>query len=151
METNTASANQVRLKCVMDGGKLRVRILTPGYYNHANCQFPRHMRADGRLYNVPVDAVALITSRGKYYYTVTKKSSIKLLSDEEALAEDIARLVVYEDGATDECAICMSSPKCMVIIPCGHFYTCAECTGQIKSCPVCRCVITHSINKIHMG
>ena len=30
--------------------KLRVRIVTPGYKNEANCQFPRAIRAEGLKY-----------------------------------------------------------------------------------------------------
>ena len=138
----------LRLQCIKEGSKLRVRILSQGYYNQANCQFPRDMRVEGRFYEVPRESVALITSRGKYFYSITKKSTINVLNATDA--DQVTNMVVYEDDACTDCAICMSNPKCMVIVPCGHFYTCEVCTVKIMECPICRSSITKSINKAHM-
>ena len=76
----------VRLKCVKIGSKLRVRILTPGYFTNANCQFPKDLRVEGRMYDVDVDAVKLVT-RNKNFYSITKKSAIKIVSDVDALTD----------------------------------------------------------------
>ena len=35
----------IRLKCI------KVGILTPGYFTDANCQFPRELRVEDRLYD----------------------------------------------------------------------------------------------------
>lgn len=48
METNT-----VRLKCVKEKGKLRVKIVSQGYHHDDNCQFPRNIRQEGNEYLVP--------------------------------------------------------------------------------------------------
>ena len=130
----------VTLKCIKEGSKLRVRIVTPGYYNEANCQFPRDLREEGRQFTVPANAVSLITSRGKWFYAVKNFITV---NNEQALK-------VYEDTETMECAICYDQPKCMVLIPCGHYHTCTTCTGKIKTCPICRVPITKSINKALM-
>ena len=42
----------VELKCIKEGSKLRVRILSPGYLANANCQFPRDIRIEGLRYKV---------------------------------------------------------------------------------------------------
>ena len=143
----------VRLKCVKIGSKLRVRILTPGYFTNANCQFPKDLRVEGRMYDVDVDAVKLVT-RNKNFYSITKKSAIKIVSDVDALTdllnETKINITIYEDNSSDDCAICMTEEKCMIIVPCGHYYTCASCTELIKKCPICRCGITKSINKSQM-
>ena len=143
----------VRLKCVKIGSKLRVRIVTPGYFTNANCQFPKDLRVEGRMYDVDVDAVKLVT-RNKNFYSITKKSAIKIVSDVDALTdllnETKINITVYQDNASDDCAICMTEEKCMIIVPCGHYYTCATCTALIKKCPICRCGITKSINKSQM-
>ena len=135
----------VTLKCIKEGSKLRVRIVTQGYYNEANCQFPRDLREEGRQFTVPAHAVSLITSRGKWFYSVKNKSLITVNSEEV-----LTSLKVYEDTETVECAICYDQPKCMVLIPCGHYHTCATCTGKIMTCPICRVTITKSINKALM-
>jgi hypothetical protein len=143
----------VRLKCIKVGSKLRVRILTPGYFTNANCQFPKDLRVEGRLYDVPVSAVTLVT-RNKNFYSITKKSAIKIVLDIDCLTDSFAdakiNIKVYEDNASDDCAICMTNEKCMIIVPCGHYYTCASCTALIKKCPICRCGFTKAINKSQM-
>ncbi len=48
----------VRLQCVKEGSKLRVRIISHGYNHDANCQFPRNIRAPGRQYSVPISDVS---------------------------------------------------------------------------------------------
>jgi hypothetical protein len=144
----------IRLKCVKDAGQLRIRIITPGYYREANCQFPRDLRVEGRLYDVDVNAIKLITSRGKYFYSVRQKSAIKVLTPEQLQEETIANLAnmsIYEDTTTNDCTICMEAPKAIIIIPCGHYYTCSECTSRLDKCPICRCEISQRINKSDMG
>lgn len=37
------------LKCVKEGSKLRIKIISDGYLNSANCQFPRALRVMGGL------------------------------------------------------------------------------------------------------
>ena len=131
----------VRLKCVKVDSKLRIRIISPGYYNTANCQFPRDLREEGRVYEVKPEDITLIT-RTKNYYNI-KKSGIKILSDLDL----ISTLKIFEDTQSDDCAICMSEEKCMIITPCGHYYTCASCTTKINKCPICRIPFTKSIHK----
>jgi len=133
----------VRLKCVKVDGKLRVRIISPGYLNNANCQFPKDIRLENRIYEVNFNQVTLVTRTNKNYYNV-KKGHIKFIDEIEHLLE---KLKVFEDTSSDDCAICMSFEKCMVIVPCGHYYTCEECTKKIKTCPICRIPFKISINK----
>lgn len=71
-------ADQVLLQCTRAGGKLRVRILSPGYFRDANCQFPRSIRSDGQLYSVAPRSVRLVQSAsGRNFYRVSQP--IKLL------------------------------------------------------------------------
>jgi len=142
----------VRLKCIKIGSKLRVRILTSGYFTNANCQFPKDLRIEGRLYDVAADAVVLIT-RNKNYYSVSKKAVIKIISEYciDELTDCFKSIKVFEDNASDDCAICMTNEKCMIIVPCGHYYTCIECTKKINKCPICRINFTKSINKSQMS
>jgi len=39
------SEEVVRLQCVKVNGKLRIRVVSPGFNLDANCQFPRNIRA----------------------------------------------------------------------------------------------------------
>ena len=137
------------LKCIKVANKLRVRITSPGYFNEANCQFPSDIRVEGRIYEVPVGNVSLITSRNKWYYKVSK-IGIKILTSELPILPDFSKLKIFEDSGSDDCAICMVTPKCMIIVPCGHFYTCKTCTTHLKNCPICRTKITNSVDKLLM-
>lgn len=145
----------IRLKCIKEpDDRLRIRITTPGYYHEANCQFPRDLREEGRLYDVDSTAVKLITSHGKYFYSIRQKKAIKIVSDAQIREETqahIANLSVYEDTTTSECTICMEAPKSIILMDCGHFYTCHACSEKIQKCPICRASIKHRINKSDMG
>lgn len=40
------------------------------------------------------------------------------------------------------CVVCVTNPKEVIVLPCGHVCLCEDCAVQIKSaCPVCRCDI----------
>lgn len=61
----------VFLACVKEGGRLRVRITSPGYLHEANCQFSRAIREAGRVYRVAPSCIKLAAgARGKYFYRV---------------------------------------------------------------------------------
>src|SRR3989344_4253045 len=129
------------LECVKSGGKLRVRITALGYFNDANCQFPRNIRAEGRKYKVPVNSIKLARGpAGKYFYRI-KKDDIITLSDDD-IKINIKK--IYEEP-DETCIICMDDVKELVIVPCGHYNMCKNCSQQIfkttKKCPCCRTII----------
>lgn len=40
------------------------------------------------------------------------------------------------------CVVCVTNPKEVIVLPCGHVCLCEDCAVQIKAaCPVCRCDI----------
>ena len=135
--------NTVDLICVKEGSKLRIKITTPGYLNTANVQFPRDLRIEGRKYRVPSYYVSLNTMRGKYFYSVKKRSEISIL-DNDAINTS---LKVFEDIETEECAICYANKKAIVFNPCGHYYTCNDCSKKINACPICRVNIIGRIDR----
>lgn len=142
----------VILECVNEGSKLRVKMKSPGYLINSNCQFPRDLRVAGRKFKVPVEYVKLMTQHGKYFYSIKNKQVIKIIEDsdgEEAtiLAQNLKSMAIYEDDSTNECAVCLAADKEVVFIPCGHYYTCNDCSGQLKTCPICRATITNRVNK----
>ena len=65
----------VRLKCVKEGSKLRIKIVSPGFSPDANCQFPKNIRLEGREYEVPAGDVSLCDTRGKFFYRVKKQNN----------------------------------------------------------------------------
>lgn len=125
--------------------KLRVRIITDGYFKNANCQFPRDLRQEGLIYKVHRRNVTLITTRGKYFYSV-KKNHIELHKP----AEIPTNFEVYEDVTQEECLICYANKKSVIFFPCGHYYTCQECSIRVEKCPICREKITNMIKKEEM-
>ena len=136
----------VELVCLKQGSKLRVRIITSGYYNDANCQFPKDLRVDKRKFRVRPEAITLITSRGKYYYCVKNRADIVVVEDNI----DISKLKIFTDEAVEDCLICLSEPKSTVLYPCGHFYMCGTCSKSVKKCPICRADIKSVIEKTSM-
>ena len=140
--------NEILLKCVKVGSKLRVRIVTRGYYNDANCQFPKNIRVEGRMYKVNVREVVLASgSSGKYFYRINH--GITILKDNE-LQLSLTSIKVFEDKTDSDCAVCLCAPKTTVIIPCGHFYTCMDCAKKLENCPICRGNIAKLIDKTNM-
>lgn len=145
-EMPTGSKDEVILKCVKQGSKLRVRIVTKGYYNDANCQFPKDIRKEGRMYKVNVRNVILASgSSGRYFYRVN--SGVTVLDDKEVT---VTSIVVFEDKTDTDCAVCLCVPKTTVIVPCGHFYTCMACAQKLDKCPICRGDIQKLIDKTKM-
>lgn len=123
----------ISLICVRVGGRLRVRITTPGYYNEANCMFPRDLRVEGAQFRTRRSNIKLIARGTKYYYSSGSKTAIERIAPTAPHA-----IAVYEDAMSVECAICFDKPKSVIIDPCGHFYMCRECASQVHACPICR-------------
>jgi len=50
LEITTDSSNGVVLKCIKEGSKLRVRVVSDGFNKDWNVQFPKNLREEGALY-----------------------------------------------------------------------------------------------------
>ena len=140
----------VRLKCVKEGNRLRIKIVSNGYSSDANCQFPKDIRLDGREYEVPKSDVSLSNTRGKFFYRI-KKNNIVICN--KSLENDFSKLKIYGDENITECCICMndveSQPDIVFIIisPCGHYCCCKDCVKSLKQCPMCRANIEQIVTK----
>jgi hypothetical protein len=139
--------DKILLQCVKVGSKLRVRIVTPGYYHDANCMFPRDLRIEGRMFRVNPGTVQLITTRGKYYYCVKDKSGIEIAEEGVIITPSPDNLKVFEDLDDPDCCICLSEPKSIIVNPCGHFYMCKTCCKSVTKCPICRIPIKGFIDR----
>jgi predicted DNA-binding WGR domain protein len=64
LETTRDTKKGVIVECYEQGGKLRVRVVSPGFDKKRNCQFPRDIRAAGARF--VVDEVRESTSGGFY-------------------------------------------------------------------------------------
>jgi hypothetical protein len=139
----------VELVCIKQGPKLRVKILTPGYLGHANCQFPRDIRVEGARYRVREDDIKLITARGRWFYSVKKKDNIDILNQEANLYDqlNLQDIQIYEDVDEIDCLICMTEPKSTVFYPCGHYHACGVCAKLVTSCPMCMTRIENRIDR----
>lgn len=125
----------IRVKCVKEGSKLRIRIISQGYNSSANCQFPRDIRENGAEYDVPANNVSFSeNAQKKFFYRIKKDGIIKL--DIQATADAIAHIFENED---EDCIICYAEQKSVVFAPCGHYCCCGDCAKQLtKGCPLCR-------------
>uniref|UniRef100_K3WR97 RING-type domain-containing protein n=1 Tax=Globisporangium ultimum (strain ATCC 200006 / CBS 805.95 / DAOM BR144) TaxID=431595 RepID=K3WR97_GLOUD len=169
------ATTQVFLQCTKANGKLRVRITSPGYFNDANCQFPRNIRSEGQVYCVEPRCVRLVqTAGGKNFYRISQP--IKLWDEDDSDAEAMQELerldkngdggktkrgkkrrnrpvekpkAVYDHKDEPDCLVCFESPKEQIFVPCGHFCMCTSCIQQLvhpKKCPLCREPIKNTIH-----
>lgn len=142
----------VRLKCVTEGHRLRVKIISRGYNSEANCQFPRDIRKDGREYLVPVSDVTFSEMNCKFFYRIGRKK-IQIVDDVTKLACDLNQLKIYgnvTDDQQQECCICFCNCNCnqmVVFAPCGHYCCCLTCSGKVNKCPLCRRDIQHRVTR----
>lgn len=145
--------NDVLLHCVKISGKLRVRILSPDFLNNANCQFPRDLRIQGRKFVVSKHDINLITTRGKYYYSISK-SSVKQMFDGEIQSQttiDMSNFKIFQDEQETECCVCLCNEKNSIFFPCGHYVACNECAKMCHQCPICRASVMRLVSKSEMG
>ena len=142
----------VELICVKERNKLRVKIITPGYLNTANCQFPKNLRVEGRKFQVKSTNIKLIQTRGKYFYSIASKNILNLDTYSKSNSETEINTItqIFEDETTNECSICLDNEK-NIVFNCGHLYTCHDCSYRLNKCPICRIPITLRIDKNIMG
>jgi hypothetical protein len=144
--------NLVRLKCVSEYGRLRVKILTPSYHPDANCQFPRDIRVEGREYLVPAQDINFSEMRCKFFYRV-KRDNIQIVDVDDIGTNVITPIKIYGDGELTDCCICLTGltdDPSMVFVafaPCGHYCCCRTCASQLKLCPLCREPIHRCVTK----
>jgi hypothetical protein len=71
-------------------------------------------------------------------YINYNKENFKMLT----LLEKFSDLEIVDDCENKKCKLCLQNKSIIALIPCGHKYTCVECTGQLittsKKCPICR-------------
>ena len=130
----------VKLRCQKISGKLRVRIVSPGYNHDANCQFPTAIRVEGREYLVPTEDISFCErANRKFFYRVGKKN-IKIVSQQEVIENIPINKVFGDDDEDKECCVCLTQEKDIVFAPCGHFTCCESCGTNLspKICPICR-------------
>lgn len=136
----------VLLKCIKIGGKLRIRIISHNYFNDHNCQFPRAIRLENALYEVPAVDVTLVTqSRNRAFYRI-KRANIRIVTDESHTSTLSRNFKIFQDYDENDCAICLTERKHYVFGPCGHFYVCQTCAEQLKLCPICRANIDFKVD-----
>ncbi len=64
LETTRDTSKGVIVECVKQAGKLRMRVVSPGFESTFNCQFPRNIRVEGAKY--VVDEVREVQGGGFY-------------------------------------------------------------------------------------
>jgi hypothetical protein len=135
----------VRLKCVKEGSKLRMKIISVGYSSEANCQCPRDIRTANQEYTVPKEDISLANTRGKFFYRIKKG---RIVPYNSSLEVDIKNLKIYGDDGNTECCICLEDNQLLVILAnCGHYCCCNGCAKNLKQCPLCRSNIIQIVTR----
>ncbi|CAB4018219.1 Mitochondrial ubiquitin ligase activator of NFKB 1 [Paramuricea clavata] len=52
---------------------------------------------------------------------------------------------VSEAGEEQSCVICLTQPRNVVILDCGHICACRACATQVDTCPICRAEIARLV------
>lgn len=85
------------------------------------------------------------------------EKKIEFASEFVARAEQIRRLRVdplvqaspsistQPSASQNACVVCMSEPRVIALIPCGHLSICRQCYSRLHACPICRAVIRGAI------
>lgn len=154
----------IRLCCVMERGKLRVRfhsyvdaerkVYQNVYHNGYNCQFPRALRVHGCMYEIDDDALQLCNSDGRVpFYRVTT-TNIRVVNEVgEGLNPVVSPDQVFE---VVECVVCMDAMPSIIGLPCAHLCMCGDCFGKLPSkgrsgrpnCPLCRREIVQTLLRV---
>ncbi len=79
LDTTAAVDGGVELACSREGGKLRMRVVSEGYDQSLNVQFPRNIREEGVHY---VADTLQLSSNGSFYRTVGKVRRLALPGQE---------------------------------------------------------------------
>lgn len=144
--------DHIILRCVKEGNKLRIKVVSPGYSQHANCQFPKDIRVENCEYTVPKSDCVMANTKNKFFYRI-KKNNIKILKPSLIPAD----FKVYGEEELHECAVCMTnledqpSLKFVILVKCGHYALCEACAHHCfinsNTCPLCRTKIDQIITK----
>ena len=62
----------------------------------------------------------------------------------------IAKDPLRESDGMDMCLVCMEAPATVAMLPCGHMCCCEGCGKGMKTCPVCRTLVT-SAQRIYIA
>ena len=147
--------DKVRLRCVSEGNRLRIRILSKGFSRDANCQFPKNIRVAGREYLVPRGDISMVQTKGKFFYSV-KRNNIEICEGKAQAEEklDLKNMKIYEDPELEDCVVCMDEKDkvegFIILVPCGHCCTCKKCSDKLRDCPICRAPISQKITKAQL-
>lgn len=139
--------NYVNLQCVKEGSRLRVKITSPGYNNNANCQFPRAIRAEGKMFKVPESAITVAGNEGRGFFYRVAKNDIEEITDGGAGGGAVA--IPEKIFVTNNCVVCLEEDSAeIVILHCGHLCLCKDCSVRVTGfCPMCRGQIRGKIHK----
>jgi hypothetical protein len=77
-DAHSCSGNTKLVKCISEGGRLRVKVISPGYDPEKNCQFPTFLREDGKVFMVDE-----IEDAGSFYRVKGSIAPHILLNSEE--------------------------------------------------------------------
>jgi hypothetical protein len=144
--------NYVLLKCVKEGSKLRVKMMSSApFVKGSNCQFPRAVREEGTYYVVRAEKVKF---KGNFYTAMSSDAIVCQTKSEDEVRRYIGSLdakvrvgTIFGDDDESECVVCMSATKDSVFANCGHFVCCAGCAAQCKLCPMCRGAIASILKR----
>ncbi len=145
--------DRVRMKCFLELGQLKVKILTNGYSHDASVKFPLRLKEDEREFLVPPENISISYSykHERFIYNIDR-TNIKLLIPEKNILngmdigslKKIKELGNYNIEDFQICEVCGSTsntnPNILIItfVPCGHRFMCINCAKIENYCSKCK-------------
>ena len=100
----------------------------------------------------PVEGTCSAASESNTKHRSTISSSTKKLSADKThvvgLSQESLNIIkpfVEKINDNFTCKICMDRFVSVTFCPCGHYVTCRQCAQRLTECPLCRSVITHTM------
>lgn len=86
------------------------------------------------------------SSAGTVSQATAAGSGLELTTIEVAHAKSnapsVGRVGSVGVGEDEVCKVCLDQPMSVILIPCGHYVLCDECSKAIEVCPICRTAVS---------
>lgn len=135
---------KIRAKCFRDKGKLRYRIISPGYSHDAIILLHANYRKTGREFLIHPQDLQIKKVSGKFLFKVDPIKIDWLGAFDTASKEEIQ---MPEDKNYLTCWMCKEKKgELKIFSPCGHRFCCPKCASGIENCSLCKVRIENIIS-----
>lgn len=127
---------KIRAKCFTDGGKLRFRIVTPGYTHDGIILLSKDLRVWQREFLIEPKHIRLLSVGERRYVFYVDKAHVQWVEAFDNPTDENLKMPTDEEHIT--CWMCrMKLTELKIFVPCGHRFSCKYCSNTWTHCPRC--------------